>query len=66
MKIQAVIVSEPDESGFRVHTEELDNNPDTVFQSYEDALSHILERGWQLKRDTPAQSLHVETRFMKP
>ncbi len=36
------------------------------FSSYQQALDFILEQGWQLKRETPANSLHVETRFLKP
>lgn len=36
------------------------------FSSYQQALDFILEQGWQLKRETPSNSLHVETRFLKP
>lgn len=36
------------------------------FDDYQQALDFILKQGWQLKRETPSTSLHVETRFLKP
>lgn len=39
---------------------------DQQFASYQQALEFILEQGWQLKRESPSNSLHVETRFLKP
>ncbi|AFJ03693.1 hypothetical protein Q7C_2572 [Methylophaga frappieri] len=36
------------------------------FDRYEDALDYLLKQGWQLKRDAPAGSLHVDVRFRKP
>ncbi|MCX4192339.1 hypothetical protein [Methylophaga sp. OBS1] len=66
MKPQATI--EQTESGFVISTEAEGETTmiDTVFDSYQAALDYILEQGWQLKRDTPNSSLHVETRFLKP
>lgn len=66
MKPQATITQS--ESVFHVSYEE---NGQTLaieqaFDSYEQALEFILEQGWQLKREKQKDSLHVETRFIKP
>jgi D-serine deaminase-like pyridoxal phosphate-dependent protein len=36
------------------------------FSDYQQALDYVLEQGWQLKREPLQDSLHVETRFLKP
>lgn len=66
MKPQVTI--EQNESGFVVRMEGGDQSEavDQPFSSYQQALDFILEQGWQLKRETPSTSLHVETRFLKP
>lgn len=66
MKPQASIEQTP--SGFIISREEngRDQPVDKSFDSYQQALDYILEQGWQLKRETPKDSLHVETRFIKP
>ncbi|WP_438969694.1 hypothetical protein [Methylophaga sp.] len=38
---------------------------DQAFDSYQQALDFVLNQGWQLKRE-PIDTLHVETRFLKP
>lgn len=66
MKPQASI--EQTQASFIIHCEQdgqtqaVDNN----FDSYQQALDFILQQGWQLKREPPKDSLHVETRFIKP
>jgi hypothetical protein len=42
------------------------NESSEQFSDYQQALDFILKQGWQLKRDKPNSSLHVETRFLKP
>lgn len=67
MKPQAQIL-ETAQHDYRVHVEH-DGTIETLatqFDEYQDALDYILQQGWQLKRDTPNSSLHVETRFLKP
>lgn len=66
MKPQASI--EQNQSGFTV-SKETDGQTElveTTFENYQAALDFILEQGWQLKRERPSNSLHVETRFLKP
>ncbi|WP_297809425.1 hypothetical protein [uncultured Methylophaga sp.] len=66
MKPQATITQS--ESVFHVSYEENDQTLEVeqAFDSYEQALDFILEQGWQLKREKQKDSLHVETRFIKP
>lgn len=66
MKPQVSI--EQNESGFIVSKEAEGQieQIETTFESYQAALDFILEQGWQLKRESPNSSLHVETRFLKP
>jgi hypothetical protein len=67
MKPQAQIV-EAAELDYRIQVER-NGTTETVslhFKQYQDALDYILEQGWQLKREAPSSSLHVETRFLKP
>ncbi len=66
MKPQASI--EQSQSGFVVskETDGQTEQVETSFESYQAALDYILEQGWQLKRERPDTSLHVETRFLKP
>lgn len=66
MKPQAAITQS--ESVFHVSYEENDQTLEVeqAFDSYEQALDFILEQGWQLKREKQKDSLHVETRFIKP
>jgi len=55
-------------SYFVIHKEE-QGQRETIeqqFSSYQHALDFVLEQGWQLKRDIPDSSLHVESRFLKP
>lgn len=66
MKPQASI--EQTQAGFVIQYED-DGQSQTVdenFDSYQQALDFILQQGWQLKREAPKDSLHVETRFIKP
>ncbi len=70
MKPQAIIekTSSTEQDGFTLHVE--DNGEltqiDKPFHSYQAALDYILSQGWQLKREDPAGSLHVDIRFRKP
>ncbi len=66
MKPQASI--EQTETGFVIskETEAETEQVEKTFDSYQTALDYILEQGWQLKRESPNSSLHVETRFLKP
>ena len=69
MKPQASIEKHQTEeqSYFTVHIERKDKNEDinTHFSSFQDALDFILANDWQLKRD-PVESSYVEMRFLKP
>lgn len=66
MKPQATI--EKTAAGFVISKEEAGKTEllENHFDSYQNALDFILEQGWQLKRERPDSSLHVETRFLKP
>jgi hypothetical protein len=66
MKPQVTI--EETSSGFIINKEEEGNTEqvEAAFDSYQAALDFILDQGWQLKRERPDNSLHVETRFLKP
>ncbi|MTI63493.1 hypothetical protein [Methylophaga sp.] len=66
MKPQATI--EKTATGFVISKEEAGETEqlETHFESYQAALDFILDQGWQLKRERPDSSLHVETRFLKP
>lgn len=68
MKPQAQIIATTDQTGYRIEVEHdgSSESVSTVFADYQHALDYILEQGWQLKRDAPSSSLHVETRFIKP
>lgn len=68
MKPQAQIITTDDHSGYRINVEQ-DGKTESIsiaFAEYQDALDYILQQGWQLKREAPTSSLHVETRFLKP
>lgn len=68
MKPQAKIVETTSPTQYNI-TIEREGNTETVsitFTHYQDALDYILKQGWQLKREAPSNSLHVETRFLKP
>ncbi len=66
VSIEQVLPAEP--PYFVIHKDEqgqletLDNH----FASYQQALDFVLEQGWQVKREQANNSLHVETRFLKP
>ncbi len=70
MKPQATIekTSSSEQDGFTLYVE--DNGEltqiDKQFHSYQAALDYILAQGWQLKREDPASSLHIDIRFRKP
>lgn len=70
MKPQATIkqTSTAEADGFTLYVE--DNGEltqiDKPFASYQAALDYMLQQGWQLKREAPAGSLHVDIRFRKP
>ncbi len=66
MKPQASI--EQNQSGYivSIETDGQTEQVETTFESYQAALDYILEQSWQLKRERPDSSLHVETRFLKP
>ncbi|MEX1201568.1 MAG: hypothetical protein WEB02_12345 [Methylophaga sp.] len=70
MKPQATIekISSSERDGFTLHVEDKGElTPiDKHFHSYQAALDYILAQGWQLKREDPAGSLHVDIRFRKP
>lgn len=68
MKPQAQIIATKEQNGYRIEVEHqaASESVSTIFAEYQDALDYILEQGWQLKRDAPSSSLHVETRFLKP
>lgn len=57
-----------EQDGFTLHVEENGQRTtvDKQFHSYQAALDYILAQGWQLKREDPAGSLHVDIRFRKP
>lgn len=70
MKPQATIEQNRnhEQDGFTLYVEENGQNitVDKQFDSYQAALDYILAKGWQLKRNAPAGSLHVDIRFRKP
>ena len=70
MKPQATIEkTTSDEQAFFTVSKEEQGQTHTLeqqFERYQQALDYILEHGWQLKRESPAGSMHVETRFLKP
>lgn len=70
MKPQASItgLSSANNSCFVINKEEngVTEEVGTRFNDYQQALDYILEQGWQLKREPPQGSLHVDTRFLKP
>lgn len=68
MKPQATIEKSPDSRHYLIQVEE---NGETIqveqtFDDYQAALDYMLAQGWQLKRNAPAGSLHVDIRFRKP
>ena len=69
MKPQASIEKHQaeEQSYFTVSVEHKDDNEDidTHFKSFQDALDFILGNDWQLKRER-VESSHVEMRFLKP
>lgn len=70
MKPQATIEQNlsGDRAGFIIYVEENGQTTEVEqqFTDYQAALDYILQQGWQLKRQAPASSLHVDTRFIKP
>lgn len=70
MKPQAIIenTSSAENVEFTLYVE--DNGEitqvDKLFDSYQAALDYVLAQGWQLKREDPAGSLHIDIRFRKP
>lgn len=68
MKPQATIEKSPDSKHYFLYVAENGQNilVDEQFSDYQAALDHILAQGWQLKRDAPSGSLHVDIRFRKP
>ncbi len=70
MKPQVTIeqTSSSEQDGFTLHVEDKGEltQVDKQFHSYQAALDYILAQGWQLKREDPAGSLHVDIRFRKP
>lgn len=70
MKPQATIEqnTNQEQDGYTLHVEENGQltTVDKPFHSYQAALDYILAQGWQLKRESPTGSLHVDIRFRKP
>lgn len=67
MKPQAqIIANDQGEYHINVDKDGTSESMSVVFTEYQDALDYILQQGWQLKREAPSGSLHVETRFLKP
>ncbi|MDX1574443.1 MAG: hypothetical protein R3341_10510 [Methylophaga sp.] len=70
MKPQATIekTSTDEQAGFTLLVEENGEltQVDKLFDDYQAALDYMLAQGWQLKRNAPAGSLHVDVRFRKP
>ena len=68
MKPQASIEPIANNDMFKVIVES-DSGIQTIDQSFDDyatALDFVLLQGWQLKREIPADSLHIDIRFRKP
>lgn len=68
MKPQASIEPIANNDMFKVIVES-DSGIQTIDQSFDDyatALDFVLQQGWQLKREIPADSLHIDIRFRKP
>lgn len=68
MKPQVTIEQNTEQDSFTLYVEENGQNTtvDKQFDSYQAALDYILAQGWQLKRNAPTGSLHVDIRFRKP
>lgn len=70
MKPQAIIENtasaENDEFTLYVEDNGEITQVDKLFESYQAALDYVLTQGWQLKRENPASSLHIDIRFRKP
>ncbi len=69
MKSQASIEKHQaeEQSYFTVSVQHEDHNEDidTHFKRFQDALDFVLANDWQLKREQ-VESSHVEMRFLKP
>lgn len=68
MKPQATIEKSPDSEHYLIQVEENGETTqvEQTFDDYQAALDYMLAQGWQLKRNAPAGSLHVDIRFRKP
>lgn len=57
-----------EQTGFTIYVEEngQTRQVEQTFTDYQTALDYVLKQGWQLKRNAPAGSLHVDIRFRKP
>lgn len=68
MKPQAIIEKSSDSEEYLLQVEENGEitQIDQSFADYQSALDYMLAQGWQLKRNAPAGSLHVDVRFIKP
>lgn len=39
---------------------------DKTFENHQQALDYILAQGWQVQRERPADSMIIQSRFLKP
>ena len=68
MKPQATIEKSADNENYLLQVEENGETTqvEQIFADYQSALDYMLAQGWQLKRNAPTGSLHVDIRFRKP
>ena len=68
MKPQVTIEKSPDSDHYLLLVEENGETTEIeqTFADYQSALDYMLAQGWQLKRNAPTGSLHVDIRFRKP
>lgn len=68
MKPQVTIEKSPESEQYLLQVEENGEitELEQTFADYQSALDYMLAQGWQLKREPPPGSLHVDIRFRKP
>ncbi len=53
---------------FIIHqqTNGIQQKVDKTFKNHQQALDYILAQGWQVERERPADSMIIQSRFLKP
>ena len=53
---------------FIIHqeTDGIQQTVDKMFENHQQALDYILTQGWQVQRERPADSMIIQSRFLKP